>query len=78
MKAKLFAILFSLMLCFIVDSSIAQPPPPPNSHGTGTNQAPGDAGGGAPIAGGIGMLVAMGAAYGARKYYLSKKEDSNA
>ncbi|MBU1370106.1 MAG: hypothetical protein KJ578_12380 [Bacteroidetes bacterium] len=42
------------------------PPEPPDGHGETTNQDPG---GGAPIGGGLGILLALGAAYGGRKVY---------
>ncbi len=41
------------------------PPPPPGGHGESGNQP----GGGAPIGGGLGILMALGAAYGGRKIY---------
>ncbi|MDA3943818.1 MAG: hypothetical protein PF694_09815 [Bacteroidetes bacterium] len=41
------------------------PPPPPSGHGESGNQP----GGGAPIGGGLGILLTMGAAYGGRKIY---------
>ncbi|MDZ7775133.1 MAG: hypothetical protein U5L09_05710 [Bacteroidales bacterium] len=44
------------------------PPPPPSSGGReGDNNVSG--GGGAPIAGGLGILMALGAAYGIKKTY---------
>lgn len=43
----------------------APPPPPPPGHGSGGNVP----GGGAPIAGGIGILLALGAAYGGKKVW---------
>jgi hypothetical protein len=46
------------------------PPPPPGEHGQNGNQPPG---GGAPITGGIGILLALGAAYGGKKIYNLKK-----
>jgi hypothetical protein len=46
------------------------PPPPPTEHGENGNQVPG---GGAPITGGIGILLALGAAYGGKKVYESSK-----
>jgi hypothetical protein len=67
------------MLCigtitlFTMNPLIAQngnPPPPPANHGEDTNQPPG---GGAPITGGIGILLALGAAYGAKKQYNIRK-----
>ncbi|MCF8374670.1 MAG: hypothetical protein K9H64_23830 [Bacteroidales bacterium] len=71
MKLKIIIFLITLMFCLSIDSVIAQPPPPSSGHGN-TGDVP--AGGGAPIAGGIGILVSLGVAYGARKWYLSKKE----
>jgi hypothetical protein len=47
----------------------APPPPPPPGHNS-TGNVPG---GGAPIAGGIGILLAMGAAYGGKKVYEFRK-----
>ena len=72
MKSKILSILFLLAFCFTIDFAIAQPPPPPG-HGSTANQTP--PGGGAPIAGGIGILLAMGVVYGTRKFYISKKEE---
>lgn len=46
------------------------PPPPGGGHGEAGNQD----GGGAPIGSGIGILLSMGVAYGARKIYLFRKE----
>lgn len=40
------------------------PPPPPDNHGVTGNT---DAGGGAPIDGGIGILLTLGVAYGGNK-----------
>jgi len=48
----------------------AQAPPPPG-HGQSGDQRPG---GGAPIAGGLGILLALGAAYGAKKVYDARKD----
>ena len=73
MKSKILLFVFSLVFCFSIDFVNSQPPPPGN-HGSEGDEAPSN-GGGAPIAGGIGILVAMGAAYGARKWYLTKKEE---
>ncbi len=57
----LFALNTSLLF-----SQGAPPPPPPNGHGETTNQ---DAGGGAPIGSGLGILLALGAAYGGKKLW---------
>ncbi len=46
------------------------PPPPPADHGSQGNQGPA----GAPIDGGLGILLTIGAAYGGRKYLQSKKK----
>ncbi len=50
---------------------IAQPPPPPSSHGETGNQSGGDA----PIGGGLFILLALGAVYGSKKLYNSHKEN---
>lgn len=59
------------MFCFSINEIMAQPNPP-NDHGQGGNEPPG---GGAPIAGGISILITLGAAYGARKWYQSGNEE---
>jgi hypothetical protein len=46
------------------------PPPPPADHGSGGNQGPV----GAPIDGGLGILLTIGAAYGGKKYLQLKKK----
>ncbi|MCX6287914.1 MAG: hypothetical protein NTY96_12445 [Bacteroidetes bacterium] len=45
------------------------PPPPPGEHGVGGNQGPA----GAPIDGGLGILLGIGAIYGGKKYLQAKK-----
>ena len=59
---------------FIANSVQADPPapPPPGGHGSGENQDPA----GAPIDGGLGILLALGAGYGGYKLYQSRKEES--
>jgi hypothetical protein len=49
----------------------AQTPPPPNGGNNPSEPGSGNTpvGGGASIAGGIGILLAMGAAYGGKKVY---------
>jgi len=59
-----------ILTALIVIGSIglyAQPLPPPYSHGETTDQP------GAPIDGGLSILLLMGAAYGAKKVYILKK-----
>ena len=76
MKNTIYTILISLMLAFSV-SAFSQTPPPPNGNGgtpSGGNNTP--VGGGAPIAGGIGILLALGAAYGIKKVYQFNKNDN--
>ncbi|MEI7981682.1 MAG: hypothetical protein WCI71_08495, partial [Bacteroidota bacterium] len=59
---------FTLLVCAIFitkTTKAADPvPPPPGQHGQTGNQAPG-----APIDGGLGILLAMGAVYGGKKLY---------
>lgn len=46
--------------------SQSAPPPPPSGHGQSGNQP---AGNGAPIGSGLGILLALGAAYGGKKVW---------
>lgn len=69
---KLFfqlTLIFSLLLFASIVFAQAPPPPPPE-HGSGGNQPDG---GGAPLTGGIGILLALGAIYGGRKVYKAWK-----
>jgi len=53
-------------LCISMDAISQNPPSVPGNHGQ-------NGGEGAPIGGGIGILLAMGAAYGGRKVYKAWK-----
>jgi hypothetical protein len=70
-KLKLILVLFAIMALPLL--SLSDVPPPPNGTGTG---GPGGGGTpvGAPIDGGIGILLAMGLAYGGKKLYDIRKE----
>lgn len=73
MKKILITALFLLSISFTTSELFAQvPPPPPGGHGEGGNQPAN--GGGAPIGGGLGILLALGAAYGGKKLYTAFKE----
>jgi hypothetical protein len=66
-----------LMCLFLVFSGITaadDPPPPPTGHGQGGNQPPM----GAPIDGGMAILLALGTFYGVSKLYRLRKRKSNA
>jgi len=67
---KKLIVQFVLVIGFSLSSMalLAQgaPPPPPEGHGGSTNQPAGNT---APIGGGLGILLALGAAYGGRKIY---------
>ena len=57
------------MLNAMADEPLDNPPPPPGGgHGGGGNQQ------GAPIDGGMGILLVLGAGYGAWKIYKTRKE----
>ncbi len=66
----LVALFFSLSMAALADG----PPPPPGNPSSG-----GGGGGpvGAPIDGGLGILLAMGVAYGARKLYVAKRSEKS-
>jgi len=72
---KSLAVLSLLTFGILITNSVfADPPapPPPGGHGSGENQDPA----GAPIDGGLGILLALGAGYGGYKLYQSRKEES--
>jgi len=54
--------------------TIADPPPPPGQTGGGPGGGPAPVG--APIDGGLGILLALGAAYGGWKIYTVRKKQS--
>lgn len=67
--------IYSPLIAFFVCLSIAviadpgPPPPPPNPGGGGGGGGPV----GAPIDGGLGILLAMGVAYGGQRYFQTRK-----
>jgi hypothetical protein len=67
MKTNIIKSLIFCGLFFLSVGAMAQvPPPPPGGGHGGTGNVPG---GGAPIGTGIGILLALGAAYGSKKVY---------
>ena len=62
-----FALFFSLAMY----AQPQTPPPPPPGHGGSGNQP---AGGASPIGAGIGLLLLMAGAYGARKVYNAREK----
>ena len=68
------------VLTFALSTVTAQSPPPPNGDTDPTSDGStrvGDDGSSAPIGGGVAMLVAMGAAYGGKKYYDYRRKLKN-
>lgn len=73
LKKITLAILIIMGLTFTVDSfAQGTPPPPPGEHGTSGNS---ESGGGAPIGGGLFILIGLGAVYGGKKLYQIRKEN---
>ena len=70
---KLATIIIGIALSFSVQSIYADAPPDPGGGGPGTGDLP--VGGGAPLTGGLAMLIAMGTAYGLRKVYSRQNKD---
>ena len=66
-----FSFLLTGMFMFnaLADEPLDNPPPPPGGHGSGGNQQ------GAPIDGGLSILLALGAGYGGFKLYKHKKKE---
>lgn len=68
-----FLFLSMFMINAMADEPLDSPPPPPGGgHGSGGNSQ------GAPIDGGIGILLALGAGYGSFKLYRKKNAGKNA
>lgn len=70
---KSLALLSLLAITILIAKPVqAEPPKPPSGTGTSGNQGPQPTGG--PIDGGLGILLALGAGYGAKKLYKARKE----
>ena len=65
----LIIILFAITTTTLEVYAQAAPPPPPSHDATGN-----EAGRGAPIGGGLFILLGLGSAYGGKKFYDSRKE----
>ncbi len=73
MKNIIKIFVLSLAIGFFIgigSTSFAQPPAPPPEHGMTGDQAPG---GDAPIGSGLVILLSLGATYGAKKIFDSRK-----
>ena len=76
MKKYILTFIFTTLLLIFAISSFGQGPPQP--PGTGHSQTGNQIGGNAPVGGGIGILLVLGAAYGCKKVYdylQDKKEE---
>ena len=63
---SLLKVLFAVSIIFIAEKALSMaPPPPPPPPAAGGPQVP--------IDGGVGLLIAAGVGYGAKKYYDKKK-----
>lgn len=67
-KLMLLGCGFMMMTALPAYSDDPDAPPPPSEHGAGGNQEPV----GAPIDGGLGILLVMGAVYGGKKFIQSR------
>jgi len=65
MKKILNLILVAAFLVLSIDAPAQAPPPPPSNPSAGSNLP---VGGTAPIGSGLVIMLALGAAYGARKF----------
>ena len=68
---KIKYIFASLLVAFTLN--VFSQPDPPGNHGSGNDQNPG---GGAPIGGGIIILLSLGAVYGGKKLYKLRVQNS--
>jgi len=69
-KSKIIILISLALIMFLAIDSYAQPQPPGHDA---TGNVPG--GGGAPIGGGLLILIGMGVAYGAKKIFQLRKEN---
>lgn len=77
MKTYLKTLIVAAVLTLSTSILLAQgppPPPPPGGHGSGGHEPP--FGGTSPIEGGLGILIALGVAYGAGKTYFMRKKET--
>lgn len=70
-KKTVIKLLLIIVLIAGSQALMSQPPPPPSDHGLSSNQ---NAGNGAPIGSGVGILLALGAAYGGKKVWDMRKK----
>jgi len=71
---KIRAIVTLMIFIVLPLLSLADPPPPPGQGGGGPGGGPTPVG--APIDGGLGILLALGAAYGGWKIYDTRKKQN--
>lgn len=62
----------SIILAVALGNNILAQPQPVDGHGSDNDESP--AGGGAPIGGGILILIGLAGVYGAKKYYDSSND----
>jgi len=68
-----FLVFFAIVTATKTFADTPPPPPPPEGgHGQGGSQVPG---GGAPVGSGITILLALGAGYGGKKVYNTRKRN---
>jgi hypothetical protein len=73
LRFKVFMAAALFLIFNVITFAQGPPEPPPGGGQGGNNNAPG---GGAPIGGGLGILLALGAAYGLKKVYQFNKNDN--
>ena len=71
MKKILSSLLVAAFVCLSFMALAQAPPPPPGNPSSGGGGGGGPVG--APIDGGLGILLAMGVAYGGKKLYKARK-----
>ena len=71
MKKLIYFSLIAFFICLSIAVLADGPPPPPDPSSGGGHGGPV----GAPIDGGLGILLAMGVAYGGKKLYKARKKD---
>jgi len=69
---NILVVTFLICFTFVATTIFADQPPDPGTGGPGTGDIP--VGGGSSIGGGLIMLLMLGAAYGSKKFFETRKE----
>jgi hypothetical protein len=73
LKSLIISLVISCFIAFAYTSTAQEPPHPPTEKGTEYNHGPAN---GAPVGGGVYILLVLAAAYGAYQMYRTRSRES--